>query len=131
MREKEVAGLRVVIIENTAENLERLANIIREIEPNARVTGFTDGEKALKWCTENAFSVDVFIGNWWGTEEAATSPEGANVYKLVRWYKKPAKILIADEPMFEKWSYQDGAIGFIRRPATMEKVQEIFRRLPK
>lgn len=118
--------LRVVIVENNAQNLKRLTDIIHEIEPNARVSGFTDGIKALEWCRENAFCVDVFIGNWWGTEEPFHSPEGANIYNLVRWGHKPAEILIADEAMFEKWSYQDGAVGFIQRPAAKEKLQEIF-----
>lgn len=124
-----VMPLRVVIVENNAQNLNRLTELIREVAPDARIKGFVEGREALAWCKENSFLVDLFIGNWWGTREAYRSPEGAYVFHLVKWYRTPKKVLIADEPMFEKWSYQDGAIGFIQRPATREKVLEIFQKL--
>lgn len=116
----------MVIVENNIENLEHLTNIVKVIYPRARIKGFVDGDEAISWCNQNAFSIDWYIGNWCGTNEECNSPEGANVFHLVNWYKEPKKILIAEEPMFEKWSYEDGAAGFILRPATMEKVKEIF-----
>lgn len=121
--------LRVVILENTASNLQRLTDIIKEVAPDAIIKGFTEGNAALAWCNENAFCVDVFIGNWWGTSEESKSPEGANVYHMVNWCRKPRRFLIADEPMFERWSYRDGADGFIQRPATKETLQKLFEKI--
>lgn len=116
-------------MENNEPNLKQLTDVINTINPACKIKGFTNGNEALAWCNENAFLVDLFIGNWWGIDEEYDSPEGANVFQLVKWYKKPKEILIADETMFEKWSYKDGAIGFIQRPVTGEKMREIWERM--
>ena len=118
--------MRVVIVENNVPNLNRLTDIIKILEPNAKVKGFVNGNEAIEWCNENAFCIDLFIGNWWGVDEEYNSPEGANVYNLVKWFKKPKKILVADEEMFEQWAYNDGAIGFIQRPVTTDKLKRIL-----
>lgn len=121
--------MRVVIVENSTQNLKALTDIIKSIQPNAIIKGFTDGNEATNWCNENSFCVDLFIGNWWGTNEEFSTPEGANVFNLVKWYKKPKKILVADEIMFERLSYNDDAIGFVQRPATKEKIEKILKNL--
>ena len=118
--------MRVVIVENNVQNLNRLTDIIKTLEPNAKIKGFVNGNEAIEWCNENAFCVDLFIGNWWGVDEEYNSPEGANVFNLVKWFKKPKKILLADDQMFEKWAYNDGAIGFIKRPVTTDKLKRIL-----
>ena len=118
--------MRVVIVENNVPNLNRLTDIIKALEPNAKVKGFVNGNEAIEWCNENAFCIDLFIGNWWGVDEEYNSPEGANVYNLVKWFKKPKKILVADDQMFEQWAYNDGAIGFIQRPVTTDKLKRIL-----
>lgn len=74
----------------------------------------------------NLFCIDLFIGNWWGVDEEYDSPEGANVCHLVKWFRKPKKILVADDQMFEQWAYNDGAIGFIQRPVTTDKLKRIL-----
>lgn len=86
--------MRVVIVENNVQNLNILTDIIKTLEPNAKVKGFVNGNEAIEWCNENAFCVDLFIGNWWGVDEEYNSPEGANVFNLVKWFKKPKKILV-------------------------------------
>lgn len=54
------------------------------------------------------------------------SPEGANVFDIVKWYKRPKKILVGENSMFEKWTNGEGEAGYISRPVTIEKMNKLL-----
>lgn len=118
--------MRIVIIENNDENLMELIDVVKEIEPKSIIKGFTDGNEAIKWCNDNSFCIDLFIGNWWGINDKNDSPEGANVFDIVKWYKRPKKILVGENSMFEKWTSGEGEAGYISRPVTIEKMNKLL-----
>ncbi|MGN0398557.1 MAG: hypothetical protein ACI4EO_00375 [Blautia sp.] len=118
--------MRVVIMENTLENLRILTECIHALLPNALVKGFTDGDKATAWCNQHSSEVELFFGNWWGIFEEYQSPEGSAVLHNVIWKQKPKAILIGDEERFRKWSLKNGADGFLLRPATVPKLRDLL-----
>lgn len=121
--------MRVVVVENTAENLEELKNSVHNLLANALVKGFTNGEEAEEWCEKHSGEVDIYFGNWWGTMEEYDSSEGSAVWKYVQWKRKPVVICTGDEEQFESWSIREGADAFIKRPVTTEKLRDVLEEL--
>ena len=116
--------MRVVVMENTEENLLCVKNCLHQLLPNGIVKGFTDGNQAKNWCEEHSDEVELFIGNWWGAEEMTNGPEGANIAAIVKWQRKPKVILCGDEEMFRAWSEKSGAVDYLLRPITIEKLRD-------
>ncbi|MCQ2515130.1 MAG: hypothetical protein MJ089_08625 [Ruminococcus sp.] len=121
--------MRIVIVENTEDNLQALKNTVHTLLPNALVKGFTKGDEAEEWCNSHSSEVEIYFGNWWGTDEEFDTPEGSTVWKYVDWQKKPLVICTGDEAQFEKWSIRDGADSYISRPVTTEKLRDTLESL--
>ncbi|MCQ2508002.1 MAG: hypothetical protein MJ097_04335 [Dorea sp.] len=121
--------MRVAIMENNHSNLMSLISLIHKLLPEAMVTGFTNGNDALHWCEDHASDIDLFLGNWWGSDELVCGPEGANIARLVIWEKQPKIILYAGEEMFRKWSMREGANAFLLRPITTTTLREALETL--
>lgn len=121
--------MRVAVMENNRWNLMVLTSAIHKLLPQALVKGFTDGNAALAWCSEHSSEVDLFFGNWWSAEETACGPEGANIISLVAWKKRPQVVLCAGDEMFRRWSYQEGADGFLLRPVTVPQLRQTLEGL--
>ena len=121
--------MRVAVMENTEQNLQSLKNCLHLLMPCSIVKGFTDGNVAKNWCDAHSDEVDLFIGNWWGSEEVPHGPEGANIASLVKWRRMPKIILCGDEEMFRAWSKNSGVESFFLRPVTVEKLRDILERM--
>lgn len=120
--------MRVVVVENTDKNLIQLTDSIHALLPNALVKGFTNGELAEKWCDEHSADVDIFFGNWFGTKEDYETPEGSNVWKYVKWQKKPLVICTGDEEIFSSWTQREGGDSYINRPVTVQKLRDVLEK---
>lgn len=120
--------MRVVIVENTDENLKALRDCIHALLPNALVKGFTNGNDAEIWCNNHSAEIDLYFGNWWGTLEEYDTPEGSAVWKYINWEKKPLVICVGDEVQFSRWSIADGADAFIMRPITIENLRDLLEK---
>lgn len=118
--------MRVAVMENTEQNLQNIKACLHLLLSNGIVKGFTDGNAAKCWCEAHSNEVDLFIGNWWGEDEEAKGPEGANVASLVKWQRMPKIILCADDEIFRSWSEREKADGFILRPITVEKLRNVL-----
>lgn len=121
--------VRVAIMENTTDNLQRLTEYIHDLLPNALVKGFTDGNAAKDWCAAHSGDVDLFIGNWWGETDEPHGPEGVSVMNWVPWKRRPNVVYIGDRESFREWSEKYGADGYILRPATVVKLRDILERM--
>lgn len=118
--------MRIVVMENTEQNLKSIKNCLHLLLPSGIVKGFTDGNEAKNWCEMHSDEVDLFIGNWWSMQEESNGPEGANIASIVKWKRKPKVILCGDDEMFRCWSKKDSADGFILRPITAEKLRDVL-----
>ena len=121
--------MRVVVMENTEQNLQNIKNCLHQLLPNGIVKGFTDGNLAKCWCEGHNDEVDLFIGNWWGSEESTKGPEGANVVSLVKWGRSPKVVLCGEDEVFRKWSKNSGAGAYILRPITVEKLRDALEKI--
>ena len=121
--------MRVVIMENTLENLRLLTECIHELLPNALVKGFTDGNEATEWCGSHSSEIELFFGNWLGTLEDYHSPEGSAILSNVQWKHKPKSVLIGNEERFKGWSIKNGADGYMLRPVTVDKLRNILEEI--
>lgn len=121
--------MRVAVMENTEQNLQSIKDSLHLLMPYSLVKGFIDGNAAKDWCEEHSGEIDLFIGNWWGSEEIANGPEGANIASIVKWKKRPKVILCGDEEMFHSWSKKAGADSFLLRPITVGKLRDILETL--
>ncbi len=118
--------MRVAVMENTEQNLRSIKSCLHLLLPSGIVKGFTDGNAAKSWCETHSGEVDLFIGNWWGSEEKTNGPEGANIISIVKWKRQPKVILCGDEEMFRVWSKKCGADGFLLRPITVENLRDVL-----
>lgn len=113
-------SIRVIIVDNSEELLEKLKGILKEIEEVELLGSFSEAIAAMQYAEKNPVDLvfsDVVMPDISGITLAA---------KLYRLPKPPEVVLLSGIPGFSLEAWKIQAFGFIIKPYTRQQIAEMI-----